>query len=128
MAQWVKNLTAAWVAVEVLFNPQQWVKGSSVAASCHRSQLQLRFSSCPWNLHMPWAWPFKKKLKLKINKSRGNFYCWRQAVTTECSIRGVPAMVQQDRQCLGSSGMQILSPPGSVGKEGSSVAATVAIA
>ena len=51
MAQWFKNpTTVAWVTAEVwVTDPEQWVKGSSIAAAVAGIQSLTE--------HMLWVWP-----------------------------------------------------------------------
>ena len=64
MEQCVKNLTAvAWVTEEVQLQFLALCSGLKEPALLQlrfRSQLQLRFSLWPRNIHMSWMWSFKK--------------------------------------------------------------------
>ena len=70
MAQWVKNLTA-----EAQVTAESWVQSPAqhsglkypalLQLQC-RSQLWLRFSLWPGNVHMPWVQPFFKNGEIRV--------------------------------------------------------------
>ena len=66
MVQWVENLTAAaQVTAEAQTQSLAWHSGLKDLAL---PRLQLIFHPWPWNFHMPWVQPLKKKRKQKTEK------------------------------------------------------------
>ena len=62
----------------------QWVKDPALSLLWLGSMLWLGFDPWPGNLHMPWAWPKKKKKKELLKATQGTMFV---KVQRQCEAR-----------------------------------------
>ena len=74
VAKWVNDLTCLCGGTSLIPSPEQWVKGSGIAAAAARLQLWLGFNPWPKNFHVPLQGETEtNKQKTKTKKRCGTY-------------------------------------------------------